>query len=42
MFPVFLIILIIVIDLCSKNSTLRGKDPNTYDGPTWHLKKRKR
>lgn len=35
MFPVFLIILIIAIDLCSKNSVLRGKDKRIYRGRGW-------
>ena len=42
MFPVLLIILIIVIDLCSKDSTLRGKDPYKYDGNPWNFKKKKK
>lgn len=35
MFEVFLIILIVVIDLCSKNSVLRGNDKRTYRGRGW-------
>lgn len=35
MFEVLLIILVIVIDLCSKSSVLRGKDKKTYRGRGW-------
>lgn len=40
MIEVLVLIVIVVLDLCSKNSILRGKDPNKYGGPPWTRKKK--